>query len=329
MHKQVIVTGAAGFVGRQLCRVLSAQGWTVLAGVRSAAAGAGLGLGRLVEIGNVEEQQDWSGLLRGCQALVHLAGRVHVMHDSAAYPLGQYLAANTEATRRLAEGAAQAGVRRFILVSTIKVSGEGSPLAGDGQVWPEDQPPAPEGPYAVSKARAEAELQTVCRQGGMEFVIVRPPLVYGPGVRANFLRLLRLVDKGWPLPLASLSNRRSHIGVGNLADFIACCLEHPAAANQIFQVADREPFSTPGLIRALAVALARPARLFPFPPQLLRAAAIALGSRPVWERLAGSLLVDTGKAEALLGWRPPLDPAEELAATATWYRAQAGRGGER
>lgn len=328
MNKQVMVTGASGFVGRQLCHSLANQGWTVLAGVRSADASAGLGLGRLVEIGNLEEPKDWSGLLAGCQALVHLAGRVHVMHDSSVDPLAQYLAANTEATRRLAEGAAKAGVRRFILVSTIKVSGECSPVAGGGREWPEDQPPAPEGPYAVSKARAEAELQAVCGRTGMEFVVVRPPLVYGPGVRANFLSLLRSVDRGLPFPLASLTNQRSLVGIANLADFIDCCLSHPAAANQVFQVADLEPLSTPELIRAMATALGHPARIFPFPPALLKALFIGLGKRPVWERLAGSLKVDTRKAETLLGWRPPVASADELAATVAWYRGQMARVGK-
>lgn len=333
MNKQVLVTGAAGFVGRRLCPLLEGRGWTVLAGVRSAAAAAGSGLsrGRVVEIGNLEEQEDWLRLLGGCRAVVHLAGRVHVMRDSAADPLARYLATNTEATRRLAEGAAEAGVSRFIMVSTIKVSGEASPAPGvapdGGPVWPEELAPAPEGPYALSKARAEEELRAVCRRSGMEFVIVRPPLVYGPAVRGNFLSLLRLVERGIPLPLASLDNRRSLVALSNLADFIACCLEHPEAANQIFQVADREPLSTPGLIRAIAVALGRPAHLFTFPPAILKACAVALGKRTVWERLAGSLTVDTAKAQTLLGWQPPVAAAEELAATAAWHRDQAGRGG--
>lgn len=334
MIKQVFITGAAGFVGHRLCPLLEERGWTVLAGVRSVAAAhvSWLSGGRLVEIGNLEEQDDWAGLLTGCRAVVHLAGRVHVMRDSTADPLAQYLATNTEATRKLVEAAAQAGVRRFVLVSTIKVSGEASPASGiaadGGRIWSEDQPTAPEGPYAVSKARAEEELRAACRRSGMEFVIVRPPLVYGPGVRANFLSLVRLVDRGIPLPLAALDNRRSLVAVSNLADFIACGLEHPAAANQVFQVADREPLSTPGLIRAIAVALDRPARLFSFPPLLLKVCAIAIGKRPVWERLAGSLTVDTSKAETLLGWRPPVAFAEELAATAIWYRDQVARGGE-
>ena len=331
---RVLITGADGFIGRCLCPLLQERCWKVLAGVRSVVNSTDFGFDRgdLVEIGNLVEQKDWTGLLAGCRAVVHLAGRVHIMDDSAVDPLAQYLATNTEVTRRLAEGAAQAGVRRFILVSTIKVSGEsclGAGVAADGGMdWPEDLPPSPIGPYAVSKARAEAELQAICHLSGMEFVIVRPPLVYGPGVRANFFRLLQWVDKGLPLPLASLTNRRSLVGVGNLAAFIACCLEHPAAANQIFQVADHEPLSTPGLIRALALALARPARLIPFPALLLKAGAIALGRRSVWERLAGSLIVDTGKAEALLDWHQPVTPAEELAATASWYREQAARGGE-
>lgn len=335
MNKQVLVTGAAGFVGRSLCPLLEKRGWTVLAGVRSTAATAtdlGLIRGRLLEIGNLEEQDDWARLLSGCRVVVHLAGRVHVMHDSAADPLAQYLATNTEATRRLAEGAARAGVSRFVMVSTIKVSGEVSPVRGvapdGGPIWSEDRPPAPDGPYALSKARAEEELRAVCRRNGMEFVIVRPPLVYGPGVKGNFLSLMRLIERGIPLPLASLDNRRSLVAVSSLADFIACCLEQPEAANQVFQVADREPLSTPELIRTIGAAMGRSPRLFPFPALLLKAGAIALGRRPVWERLAGSLTVDTSKAQTLLGWQPPVAPAEELAATLAWYRDQAGRVGQ-
>lgn len=332
MNKQVLVTGAAGFVGRRLCPLLEERGWTVLAGVRSAAAGAdsGLSRGRWLETGNLEEQHDWARLLSGSRAVVHLAGRVHVMRDSAADPLARYLAANTEATRKLAEGAAEAGVSRFVLVSTIKVSGEAAPnqAPADAPVWPEDLTPVPDGPYALSKARAEEELRAVCRRSGMEFVIVRPPLVYGPGVKGNFFSLVRLVERGFPLPLASLTNRRSLVAVSNLADFIARCLEQPEAANQVFQVADREPLSTPGLIRAIGAALGRSPRLFPFPAQLLKAGAIALGRRAVWERLAGSLTVDTSKAQTLLGWQPPVAPAEELAATLAWYREQVGRVGQ-
>jgi len=331
---RVLITGADGFVGRHLCPLLEKRDWTVLAGVRMAANCPGFGFARggLVEIGNLEKQNDWAGLLAGCQAVVHLAGRVHVMDDSGEDPLAQYLAINTEATRRLAEGAAQAGVRRFVLVSTIKVCGEGdlgTRVAADGgNIWPEDLPPAPVGPYAISKARAEAELQSVCRRSGMEFTIVRPPLVYGPGVRANFLSLIRWVDKGLPMPLASITNLRSLVGLGNLASFIIRCLESPAAANQIFQVADREPLSTPALIRALALALGRPARLFHFPPSLLLAGAHVFGRLPVWRRLSGSLTVDNGKAEALLDWHQPISLAEELSLTAAWFREQTWRGEE-
>ncbi|HSH12693.1 MAG TPA: NAD-dependent epimerase/dehydratase family protein, partial [Desulfurivibrionaceae bacterium] len=256
---------------------------------------------------------------------------VHVMDDSAADPLARYLATNTEATRRLAEGAARAGVSRFVLVSTIKVSGEVSPVPGvapaGGPTWPEDLPPTPEGPYAISKARAEDELRAVCRSSGMEFVIVRPPLVYGPGVKGNFLNLMRLIGRGIPLPLASLDNRRSLVAVSNLADFIACCLVQHEAVNQVFQVADREPLSTPGLIRAIGAAQGRSPRLFPFPSLLLKAGAIALGRRAVWERLAGSLTIDTTKAQTLLNWQPPVAPADELAATLAWYRGKAWRVG--
>lgn len=211
--KKILVTGASGFVGRKLCVELEGRGWTVLAGVRKA-AGIDLSLkrGRLIEIGDLEKQENWPKLLDGCKAVAHLAGRVHVMHDRAADPLSQYLRTNTEVTKRLAEAATKAGVRRFLFVSTIKVVGEGTPMVANDGRWPEDLPPAPLDPYSVSKARAEEALKEISRETGLEYVIVRPPLVYGPGVRANFLSLLRMVDMRLPLPLASVRNRRSLIG---------------------------------------------------------------------------------------------------------------------
>jgi nucleoside-diphosphate-sugar epimerase len=330
LEKKVLVTGAAGFVGRRLCHELEGRGWTVLAGVRKA-AGVDLSLqrGGLVETGDLEEQEKWPELLAGCQALVHLAGRVHVMRERAIDPLNQYLRSNTEVTRRLAEAAARAGVRRFLFASTIKVNGEHTPAAGEDGGWPEDKPPVPVDPYAISKARAEEAVRNVGLDTGMEYVIVRPPLVYGTGVKANFLNLMRLVDWGLPLPLASVVNRRSLIGVGNLADFFACCLEHPGAANQVFQVADDSSLSTPQLIRALGLALGRPVHLYRVPPVLLKWAAKLLGRKDVWERLGGSLEVDSGKALKILGWQPPYRLAEELEATASWYRqTRAGNGDE-
>jgi UDP-glucose 4-epimerase len=321
IEKKVLVTGAAGFVGRRLCLELEARGWTVLAGVRKA-AGVCLPLsrGRLVETGNLEEQESWPELLDGCRAVIHLAGLVHVMRDRTVDPLGQYLLTNTEVTRRLAEAAAAVGVQRLLFVSTIKVSGEGTPQIGNGGGWPEDHTPAPVDHYAISKARAEEAIRDIGLKTGLEYVIVRPPLVYGPGVRANFLSLLRLVDRGLPLPLASVVNHRSLIGVGNLVDFIICCLDHPEAANQVFQVADDASLSTPQLIRALGLALGRRVHLHRVPPVLLGWAAKLLGRRAVWERLGGSLEVDTGKAVKLLGWQPPYSLARELEATASWYR---------
>lgn len=325
-EKIVLVTGASGFVGRRLCELLDERGWQVRAAVRKA-AGLRLHRGQVVEAGDLQEQKNFQALLAGCQFVVHLAGRAHVMRDLVEDPLEQYLRTNTEVTRQLAAAAAEAGVQRLVFVSTIKAGGESTPRGGIDGGWPEDQPVAPVGPYSISKARAEEAVREVGRRTGLEYVIVRPPLVYGPGVRANFLSLMDLVDSGMPLPLASIVNRRSLIGVGNLADFLACCLEHPQAANQVFQVADDLPLSTPQLIRAIAMALGRPAHLFRFPPILLKWAAKTLGKGAVWERLGSSLEVDGSKAAKLLEWRPPFAMARELEVTAAWYRQnRAGKG---
>jgi nucleoside-diphosphate-sugar epimerase len=238
------------------------------------------------------------------------------MREKSADPLAEFRRVNAAGTRRLAESAAQAGVRRFVYVSSIKVNGERT----GNRPFTEADPPGPEDAYAQSKYEAEMALREIAARTGMEVVIVRPPLVYGPGVKGNFRTLLRVVRMGLPLPLASCDNRRSLVGLSNLADLLALCVTHPAAAGETFLAADGEDLSTPELLRRTGRALGRPARLFPVPPALLRAGARMFGRAGAGERLCGSLQVDISRARRILGWNPPSTVDEELARTAQWYQ---------
>lgn len=289
----VLVTGATGFLGQALCPLLTAHGVPVRPAGRS-------------ETGDIGPDTDWRRLLDGVDTVIHLAARAHVMRDRAADPLAAFQRVNTAATAALARAATDAGVKRFIFVSTVKVLGETSDhalTAGD--------PAVPQDPYAVSKWQAEQALEK--HAGAFDLVILRPPLVYGPGVRGNFLTLLRAIDRGWPLPLGGIDNRRSLIHLGNLADAIRAAL---TVAPGVYLPSDREDLSTPELIRRLAAALARPGRLIAVPPGLLRAGAKIAGRTAALDRLAGSLTVDG----ALPGWAPPHTLAEGFAETAHWYR---------
>lgn len=302
---KVLVTGANGFVGRALCGCLHASGYSVVPAVRRASGIAGE-----IVVGDVEGTPDWTSVLSGCDAVVHLAARVHVMNDTAQDPLALYRATNTEATLNLARQATRSGVRRFVFVSTIKVNGEGRDTA-----YRETDAAAPEDAYAISKWEAEQGLLQIAQETGLEVVILRPPLVYGPGVKANFLRLMRTVERGWPLPLGAIHNRRSLLYLENFVDAIRLCLEHPAAAGQTFLLDDGQAVSTPELIRAVAHAMGRPARLLAVPVGVLEWVGALLGKRAAVARLTGSLYVDSSAIRARLGWTPPFSMKSGLAAT--------------
>ena len=311
--RKTLVTGAAGFLGTVLCQSLAERGHAVRRAVRALDAHASAG--DTVALGDLGPGTAWEHALKDVDLVVHLAARAHVMHDAAVDPLAEFRRVNVQATLALAQAASSAGVRRFVFVSSIKVNGESTAAAP----FTERDPPRPEDAYGISKWEAEQALQASAASSHMQTVILRPPLLYGPGIKGNFLRLMRAVDRGMPLPLAAVNNRRSLLYAGNLADAIALCLEHPLATGKTYLVADEDNVSTPDLIRSIAVALDKPARLFPFPPALLKLAGAVLGKPAAVSRLLGSLRVDSNKIRHELGWRPRYDMATGLRETARWY----------
>jgi|SRR5579883_2801407 len=319
----VLVTGAAGFVGRSACRRLVREGWTVRGAIRSREGLESLAAGvEPVIVGDIGGATDWSPVLKDVEAVVHLAARAHVMTDTAVDPLAAYRATNLQGTRRLAEAAAAAGIGRFVFMSSIKVNGEGAPLP-----YTERDPARPEDAYGVTKWEAEQSLMELALRSSLRPTILRSPLVYGPGVKGNFLRLLEVISKGLPLPFASIRNRRSLVFVGNLADAIAASLRQTPARPRTFLVSDGEDVSTSELLRRLGQALGRTALLFPFPPFLLRAGGRLAKREAVTKRLLSSLAVDSSAIRAELGWKPPYPMSHGLQDTAAWFRST--RGGDR
>lgn len=316
--RRVMITGANGFIGSALCEHLAARGYRVIGVVRRREAARRLDPAlEVCVVPDIAGAVDWAPLVQGVDCIVHLAAFVHET------PVGllpaakaRYQRLNVDATRRLAQAAAAAGVKRLIYISTVKVHGEKSL---PDQVFTERMALAPKGPYAESKLQAEQVLRAIERDTGTEVVIIRPPLVYGPGVKANFLRLIRLVEQGIPLPLANVDNRRSFVYLGNLIDALVRCIEHPAAAGQTFLVSDGEDVSTPQLVRNLAIALGREARLVAVPLGLLRFVGGLSGGLASVDRLVDSLLIDDSRIRATLDWTPPYTMMQGLEATARWY----------
>lgn len=310
----ILVTGATGFVGKAVTQSLLGAGLNVVAAVRllpshgACTANVPDGL-QWQAVGEINSQTDWQRALQGVQTVVHCAARAHVMREHAADPLAAYREVNVQGTLHLARQAVVAGVKRLVFISSAKVNGEvtqpGMPFLPDGVAAPQDA-------YGISKMQAEQGLRQIAADTGMEVVIIRPPLVYGPGVKANFAALMRVVQRGWPLPLASVRNRRSLVGLGNLVDFIITCTKHPQAANQTFLVSDGQDLSTPELIRQIALAAGVPARLLPVPVVVLQVGSQLLGKADAVQRLCGNLQVDISKARELLGWVPPVSVEEGL-----------------
>jgi len=318
---KVLVSGASGFVGQALTPALIAAGHTVIATSRHSGAGSpGVTVKTVAGLG---PDTDWRAALAGVEGVVHLAARVHIMNDTAADPLVENRRINTQGTIKLAEDAAAAGVRRFVFLSTVKVMGE----ATTGAPFCERDTPSPQDAYAIAKFEAEQALADISARTGMQVVIIRPPLVYGPGVGGNFQTLIKICARGWPLPLGAVKNRRSLIYVGNLAHAIGVCLETPAAAGKTYLVRDGEDLSTADLIGRISAALDRaglPGRrpvLVPIPPTLLRFVATLLGKSGAASRLLGDLCVDDGAIRKDLGWTPPFSMVQGLNETANTFVA--------
>ena len=316
---RVLITGADGFVGRELLVNLErAPGVSLRAAVRARAD-----LPHATEVhavGDIDALPDWSPALRSCDAVVHLAARVHVMNETASDPAAVFRRVNTDGTLALARQAVVAGVRRFVFLSSVKVNGE---QTAAGQSFSAQDAANPADAYAVSKLDAELGLREIAGRSGLEVVIVRSPLVYGPGVKANFLRLLRWVDRGWPLPLAAVHNRRSLVSVWNLCDLLGNLLANPRATGGTWMVSDGEDLSTPELVRRMAHAMNRSARLLPVPVKLLRAGGALAGREAEVMRLCDSLTVDTRPTHDQLGWSAPVSVDEGLRRTVAWYLSEA------
>ncbi len=316
----VLVTGASGFVGQQLCAEMLKQGWHIKAALRAPHPLPG-GV-KPVMVGAIDDGTDWTDALQGVDTVIHLAARVHVMKDTASDPLAEFLKVNLYGTANLAQQAKQAGVKRLVYVSSIKVNGE---CTSEMHPYTESDQADPQDPYGVSKWQAEQALQRIAEETGLEIVIVRPPLVYGPGVKGNFISLLAAINRGIPLPLAGANNARSLVYVGNLVAALIACAQHPAAAGQTYLASDGADISTALLVEKIAHALGRKSRLFYFPPGLLRVAATVLGRAEQIDRLFGSLRVSDAKIRKELGWAPPYTMEQGLRATADWYLSHAPR----
>jgi len=303
----VLLTGANGFLGSRLAVTLNTKPYVRLtAAVRRSVQ---LSAMNIVEVQSLDANTDWSDAVTEQQVVIHTAARAHIMKDEATDPLVEYRRVNVDGTLNLARQTAAAGVDRFIFISSIKVNGEQTPL---GQPFTADDTAAPEDAYGISKWEAEQGLKKIAAETGMEVVIIRPPLVYGPNVKGNFASMINLVERGFPLPLGAIHNQRSLVALDNLVDLTITCIDHPAAANQVFLAGDGQDLSTTELLRGVAKAAGKRSRLIPFPSSLLMLAATLLGKKLVAQRLLGSLQVDISKARDLLGWKPPLSTEEGL-----------------
>lgn len=303
----VLLTGATGFLGKRLTGCINHQGAHFLAcAVRQAGSS---GCDHEFVIDGLHEATDWSAALAGQQIVIHTAARAHIMKDEVADPLVEYRKVNVDGTLNLARQAAEAGVGRFIFISSIKVDGEQTPAE---KPFTPDDTPAPEDAYGVSKLEAEQGLRALAEETGLEVVIIRPPLVYGPGVKANFAAMMKLARKNLPLPLGAVRNQRSLVALDNLVDLVVTCIDHPQAANETFLVSDDHDVSTTELLILMTQAAGKKPRLLPVPMSVVRWGAAALGKKAVAHRLCGSLQVDITHTKETLGWTPPVSVEEGI-----------------
>lgn len=312
----VLITGANGFIGKALCLELLSRDIDVVAVVRSLSTTGLPDAVRQVVVADINAGTDWTEVLPGIDIVIHLAARVHVMQDTAADPLAEFRKVNVAGTANLAAQASRVGVKRFIFISSVKVNGE---QTSPGKPYTAEDEAAPADAYGVSKYEAEQALLGLANAASMSVVIIRPPLVYGPGVKANFQILMRCLHQCLPLPLGAVYNQRSLVALENLIDLIITCCHHPAAANQIFLVSDGDDLSTTVLLQRTAEALAKPALLLPVPVSLIEFIAKLLGKQAVAQRLCGWLQLDISKTCQMLNWRPPVNTAEALRKTAQYY----------
>jgi nucleoside-diphosphate-sugar epimerase len=307
--RPLLVTGATGFVGKSLCMKLRQENLPIRMAVRSNL----LTTECCTRVGNIDANTDWAEALLGVNVVFHLASRVHILNETVADPLEEFRKVNVDGTLNLARQAAMAGVKRFIFVSSIKVNGE---YTNTDKPFKETDIPNPQDAYGISKLEAEQGLMMIAKQSDMEIVIIRPPLVYGAGVKANFANMMRMLKHCIPLPLGAIHNKRSFVYIDNLVSLIMKCVEHPAAANQVFFVSDGNDLSTPELLRSCASALGSKSRLVPIPQKLIEFCAAIICKKEVARRLCGNLQVDIAKARTLLDWTPPVTTEAGLKATA-------------
>lgn len=309
MHS-VLITGASGFVGKPLCLQMIRQGYSVRAAIRSSTLP--IENVEVVPVGTISATTDWSVALATIDTVIHLAARVHVMNDYALDPLDEFRKVNVDGTLNLARQAATAGVKRFIFISSVKVNGERTEI---GEPFTEVNQPNPQDAYGISKLEAEQGLLKIAQETGMKVVIVRPPLVYGAGVKGNFAQMIKVLASGIPLPFASVKNLRSYVYVENLVDALILCATHPKAAGQTYFVSDGEDISTPDLLHKLSSAMGQHVRLLPCSPIFMRLAGRLFGMSDKVERLLGSLQVDSTKIRRELGWQPPFTLDQGLRVT--------------
>lgn len=313
---RILLTGATGFVGQGILGVLKGSSQYDLVAALRVPSSLVEGVPYVIVKEGLDADTDWNRALRGVEVVIHSAARVHIMSDDTADPLSEYRRINVDGTLNLARQAAKMGVKRFVFLSSIKVNGEGEEI---GHPYTADSIPAPLDPYGISKYEAEQGLWEIAKKTAMEVVIIRPVLVYGPGVKANFRSMMSCLKKGIPLPLGGINNLRSMVALDNLVDLIVTCISHPSAKNSVFLVSDDCDVSTSELLRRMAVALGIPPRFFSVPSCILNVVTQLLGRQDIYHRLYGSLQVDISLTKQKLGWSPSVCMDDALRKTAEHF----------